>query len=155
MASSKQCRRLTRQRVLQVPRIIIEHINRPIMMPAGRHAPVRAQVHTQPKAPLAVAARLVRLYQALGRDVPHVHLAVVCRGRQVVLVRAQGHGPDVARALALRVGGRDLVVEGEVARVRVAAPYLDVAAETDGHCYVAAAAARGGCYVVAAKLVGV
>lgn len=123
-------------------------------MPAGRHAPVRAQVYTQAKAPLPVPARLVRLDQALGCEIPHVYLAIVRRGCQIVLISAKRHGPDVTRAIALRLRWRDLVVKSEVAGVGVAAPYLDVAAEADGRRYVAVSAARGGCDVVAAEFVG-
>lgn len=135
---------------------VVKNIHAPIYMPRSRQVPIRTQIHTQSKAPRAGPTRLIRPVQRPGLQVPHVYAPIVRRAREVLLLAVERDGPDVAAALALRLGGVDLEVEREVARRRVAAPDLDVAAEADRRRDGARAVGgeRGCGDVVRAELVG-
>lgn len=125
-------------------RVVVKDIHTPIMMARRRELPIPTQVDTQPKAPRARPARLIRLHQLPALEIPHVYSSIVRRAREVLFRAIQRDGPYVAAALALRLGGRDFEVERKLARGRVvAAPDLDVAAEADRRGDGAAAVVGG------------
>lgn len=98
-------------------RVIIEHVDRPILVPTRRQTSVSTQVHGEAKAAVSAASRLVGLQDGLGCKVPHVYSAFMGCAGHVVLIRAERDGPGISNAPGLRLRWSDLVVEREVAAV--------------------------------------
>lgn len=133
--------------------IVVEHIDAPIVMPSRRQLAIWTKVHTKAEAARTSAARLVRLHNTLGLQIPHDYPSVVGCARQVLLLTIQRDRPHIATALLLRLSGGDVKVERKVAGGRIASPDFHITAKAYGRCYCAVAAAWGGCNVMCTKLV--
>lgn len=153
--------RLTRKRINHPPRIIIENIHPPTLMPARRQPPIHTQIHRHRKTAPSPCARLIRLDPLLPNNIPHMHPPITGRAREIPLVRTQRHGPDIAPSsipTARVLGRRDLPVQPPftistpLSRAFVEPPDLDLPAEPYARGDGAESAARGA-HVVAAELV--
>lgn len=142
---------LTCERIDQAARVIVEDVDRPVLVAARGELAVAAQIHTHAKAARVGAASLI-LANHLGRiliqDIPHKDLPVPRRRREVLPALIKRNRPY--RRILGDIS-RHLVVRAPFTRVRAGAPDLDLAAEAGARSYLSI---LGGAEVVAAEGVG-
>lgn len=118
----------TGQGVKNPPRIIVEHVDGAVLMPACREFPIITEIHAHAKAARACAARFVfpNLGSAPICNIPHVDPAIVGGARQVASIVAESNRPYLAR---LHRWACDLTTVVPLACLLVILPYLDLASE--------------------------
>lgn len=134
--------------VNQATRVIVEDVNRPVLMPTCGEFAVAAQVDTHAKAPRVCTPSLIlanHLGRVLIQDIPYKNFPISRRRRKVLPALIKRNRPHTRILSGIR---RHLCVRDPLARVRAGAPDLDFAAEAGARGYLAI---LGGGEVVASE----